>query len=92
MVTQYSRREIDHIQLIDFIARPDGFEPPITWFEERFCIGQISINQSLVALAIGEVGLFKSQLRQLRHNQFSAATISKFVASECPPPGDVSGN
>jgi hypothetical protein len=58
-------------------------------FEGRFCIEQISINQSLVALAIGEIGLLKSQLQ---HNQFSADTISNFAVRECPLPGDASGN
>jgi hypothetical protein len=33
LVTQHQRGALDHIQLIDFIARTDGFEPQTTWFE-----------------------------------------------------------
>jgi hypothetical protein len=68
---------------------PGRIRTPTIWFEGRFCIGQISINQSLVALAIGHVDLFKSQLR---HSQFGTHTIPKFVASECPLPGVSSVN
>jgi hypothetical protein len=56
------------------LVRPDGFEPPTTWFEGKIRHFLVFKNQSLAALASLEPSLTKAQLwhTQSGHDTFSA--------------------
>ena len=65
------------------LARPDGFEPPTTWFEWKTRYFYVFENQSLAALAMLEPSLTKTQLW---HTQSGHDTFLTHTATPSTPP------